>query len=240
VDEAHRLLHRARGRLKVHLWIDTGMSREGVMPGEALALAHAIHKCPTLRLQGIATHLSCLEKGDLAAIEKGDLNSPTALQKHRFDQAVESIRAAGIGVDALLHAGSSDALRFGLSPVYYDMLRIGSLLFENPRPEARNYTWKTRILQVKTLPKGWPVDYGAKVRVEADTRVGLVAHVPHDEVTYLVRGRKVKKLLDHEYVITLDLSNLPDIGEGEEVTLVLPDPNSTLYSTSSTPVTLKE
>src|SRR5947209_13209870 len=30
VDEANRLLQRARGILKVHLWIDTGMSREGV------------------------------------------------------------------------------------------------------------------------------------------------------------------------------------------------------------------
>src|SRR5262245_43835139 len=39
VDEANSLLQRARGILKVHLWIDTGMSREGLMPDEALALA---------------------------------------------------------------------------------------------------------------------------------------------------------------------------------------------------------
>ena len=131
-------------------------------------------------------------------------------------------------------------LRFGVTPVYYNMLRIGTMLFENPSPEHRNYTWKTKILQVKTLPKGWCIDYDCHVTVEVDTRVGLVAHVPNDEVTYLVRGQRVKKLLDHEHVIVLDLSHLPDVREGEEVTIILPGPNSPLDSSSSTPVTLRD
>ena len=73
---------------------------------------------------------------------------------------------------------------------------------------------------------------------------------PNNEVTYLLRGQKVNKLLDHEYVIVLDISHLHDVREGEEVTLVLPDepvirrppqPNSPLDSSwSSAPVTLRE
>jgi alanine racemase len=250
VDEANRLLQRARGILKVHLWIDTGLSREGVMPDDALALARAVKQSPKLHLQGIATHFCCLEKGDLAAIEKGSLDNQTALQKHRFDEVVEAIHAEGIGLDAIIHAGVSDALRFGLTPLYYNMLRIGVMLWENPSPEHRNYTWKTKILQVKTLPKGWCIDYGCDVTVKVDTRVGLVAHIPNDEVTYLVRGERVNKLLDHEYVIILDISHLPDVREGEEVTMVLPDevvlrrppePNSPLDSSwSSAPVTLRD
>ena len=240
VDEANRLLQHARGALKVHLWIDTGLSREGVMPGDALALARAVNQSPKLHLQGIATHFCCNEKGDLAAIEKGNLDNRTALQKHRFDEVVEAIHAEGIGLDAIIHAGASDVLRFGVTPVYYNMLRISTMLFENPSPEHRNYTWKTKILQVKTLPKGWCIDYDCKVTVEVDTRVGLVAHVPNEEVTYLVRGQRVNKLLDHEYVIVLDMSHLPDVQEGEEVTLILPEPNSPLDSSSSTPVTLRD
>jgi alanine racemase len=250
VDEANRLLQHARGTLKVHLWIDTGISREGVMPDDALAVARAVNQSPKLHLQGIATHFCCLGKGDLAAIEQGNLDNQTALQKHRFDEVVEAIHAEGIGLDAIIHAGSSDTLRFGLTPVYYNMLRIGGMLFENPSPEHRNYTWKTRIQQVKTLPKGWCIDYGCDVTAKVDTRVGLVAHVPNDEVTYLVRGEKVNKLLDHEYVIILDISHLPDVREGEEVTMILPDeavtgrppvPNSPLDSSwASGPVTLRD
>jgi hypothetical protein len=68
-----------------------------------------------------------------------------------------------------------------------------------------------------------------------------VAHVPNDEVTYLVRGQKVKKLLDHEYVIVLDLSHLPDVREGEEVTIMLPGPDSPFDSSwSLAPVTLRD
>jgi alanine racemase len=240
VDEANRLLQRARGILKVHLWIDTGLSREGVMPDDALALARAVNQSPKLHLQGIATHFCCLEKGDLAAIEKGNLDNHTALQKRRFDEVVKAIHAQGIGLDAIIHAGTSDALRFGMTPVYYNMLRIGWMLFENPSPEHRNYTWKTNILQVKTLPKGWCIDYECQKTAEVDTRVGLVAHVPNDEVTYLVRGQRVNKLLDHEYVIVLDLSHLPDVREGEEVNIVPPEDDSGLNSTYSTPVTLRD
>ena len=80
-----------------------------------------------------------------------------------------------------------------------------------------------------------------KVTVEVDTRVGLVAHVPDDAVTYLVRGQRVKKLLDHEYVIVLDISHLPDVREGEEVAIILPEPNSPLdTSWSLAPVTLRD
>jgi alanine racemase len=250
VDEANRLLQRARGTLKVHLWIDTGLSREGVMPDDALAVARAVKQSPKLQLQGIATHFCCLDKADLAAIEKGNLDNQTALQKHRFDEVVKAIHAEGIGLDAIIHAGVSDTLRLGLTPLYYNMLRIGGMLWENPSPEHRNYTWKTRILQVKTLPKGWCIDYGCDVTAKVDTRVGLVAHVPNDEVTYLVRGERAKKLLDHGYVIILDISHLADVREGEEVTLVLPDevvtgrppvPNSPLDSSwSEAPVTLRD
>jgi alanine racemase len=162
------------------------------------------------------------------------------LQKHRFDGVVEAIHAEGIGLDAILHAASSDALRFGVTPIYYNMLRIGTMLFENPSPEHRNYTWKTKILLVKTLPKGWCIDYDCKVRAKVDTRVGLVAHVPNDEVSYLVRGQRVNKLLDHENVITLDISHLPDVREGDEVTIILPEPNSPLDSTRTTPVSLRD
>jgi alanine racemase len=190
------------------------------MPADGLALARAVNQSSKLHLQGIATHFCCNEKEDLEAIEKGDLENQTALQKSRFDEIVAAIHAEGIGRDAIIHAGASDVLRDGVTPVYYDMLV--NLLFENPSPEHRNYTWRTSILQVKTLPAGWCVDYDCEVTVETDTPVGLVAHIPYDDVIYRVRGQRVKTLLDHEDLIVLDLSHLPDVREGEVVDIILP------------------
>lgn len=240
VDEANRLLQHASGVLQVHLWIDTGMGREGVMPVDALALAHAVNQSSKLHLQGIATHFCCNYEEDLAAIGNGDLKNRTALHKSRFDEAVAAIRSEGVGLDAIIHAGASAALRHGTTPVYYDMLRIGTMLFENPSPEHRNYAWRTKILQVKTLPEGSCLDYDCLEPLDADTPVGLVTHIPNDEVTYQVRGQMVETLADHEYVVVLDLSRLPDVQEGEEVEIILPDPNSPLDSPLSVPVTLRE
>jgi len=240
VDEADRLLQHASGVLQVHLWIDTGMGREGVMPVDALALAQAVDQSSKLHLQGIATHFCCNYEGDLAAIGNGDLKNQTALQKSRFDEAVAAIRSEGVGLDAIIHAGASAALKHGTTPVYYDMLRIGTMLFENSSPEHRNYKWRTTILQVKTLPEGSCLDYDCREPLAADTPVGLVSHIPNDEVTYQVRGKIVKPLADHEYVVVLDLSRLPDVQEGEEVEIILPDLNSPLDTPLSVPVTLRE
>ena len=80
-----------------------------------------------------------------------------------------------------------------------------------------------------------------EVTAEVDTRVGLVAHVfPYDEVIYLVRGQRVNELLDHEYVIVLDLSHFPDVREGEEVDMIFPEPHSPLLTWSPATVTLRE
>jgi hypothetical protein len=58
----------------------------------------------------------------------------------------------------------------------------------------------------------------------------------------IMENERVNKLLDHEHVIILDISHLPDVREGEEVTIILPDevvlrrppePNSPLDSSWS-------
>lgn len=240
VERANQLLQATDtdSQLKVHLWIDTGISREGVMPNKALPLARAIDKSKYLHLQGIATHFCCLDDKDMVEIKKNNRKNKTALQKHRFDRILNKIHGEGIGRNAIIHASSSDGLRYGLTPVYYDMLRVGSLLFENPLPKQRNYHWTTKITQIKTLPKGWCVNYGCDEQIDEDTKVGIVSHIPDDEVNYYIRGKKVEKLLDHEVIVVLDLSTLPEVKEGEEVTMVFSGDDSPLDTSYSAPVTL--
>jgi alanine racemase len=240
VLDAHRRLARTGSRLRVHLWVDTGMTREGVMPNEALPLARAIADSPYLHLQGVATHFCCLEEDDRTALEENDLENQTTLQKHRFDQVIESLHAEGLGLDAIVHAGSSDAIRYQLDQIYYDMLRVGTMLFENPRSTRRNYTWTTRILQTKTLPEGWCVDYGCYDWLTRETRVGILAHIPDDEAAYFIGGQQVEVLLHHETVIVLDITNLQNVAEGTEVSIVLSGDDSPLDTYSNSPVTLQD
>ena len=99
---------------------------------------------------------------------------------------------------------------------------------------------KVAALQVKTMPKGWCVSYGCDDRWDEEIQVGLVGHVPDDEVDYYIRGKKVEKFLDHKTVIVLDLSEFSDVGVGEEVTMVFKGDNSVLNTSYSAPITLQD
>lgn len=221
VEAAEQVLSTTGGTLKVHLWVDTGMGREGVVPEEALPLARAVEDAPHLELAGIATHFSTITEEDGAAIERNDTSNTTVAQKNRFDGAVASIRDAGLGQDALIHAGASDVLANDLEPLYYDLLRVGGMFFGATVPEERVYSWTTELNQVKTLPAGWCIDYGCTEPTTEPKKVGMINHIPtrENELTYTVGGKQVPVLLDHGTVLTLDLSEVPDAAAGDEVVI---------------------
>lgn len=228
------------GPLRVHLWVDTGMGREGVVPDDALPVARAIEDAPHLELAGIATHFNSITADDPAAIEANDLTNNTVLQKNRFDGAVAQIRDAGMGQDALIHAGASAVLLNGVAALHYDLMRIGGAFFGASLPEERIYSWTTELAQVKTLPAGWCLDYDCTTPTEAPMKVGLVHHVPAREnaVVFTVRGVRVPELLNYGSVVTLDLSGVPDAVAGDEVTLDFhPDAYYTPDGSAPLPVT---
>ncbi|GAA1673002.1 hypothetical protein GCM10010977_27550 [Citricoccus zhacaiensis] len=220
VAAAEEIVAGTGGTLRVHLWVDTGMGREGVTPDQALPLARAVEEAKHLELTGIATHFSSVTEHDAAAIQVGDTTNTTVAQKTRFDGAVAQIRDAGLGQDALIHAGASDVLLNELDPLYYDLMRIGGMFFGGSA-ENRVYSWTMKLQQVKTLPAGWCIDYGCTEPTQAPKKVGVITHVPGREtqVVFSVGGQEVPVLLNHRNVITLDLSNVPDAVVGDEVVI---------------------
>lgn len=242
-ERANAVMEGMQGELRVHLWIDTGFGREGVTPDDALSLATAIEASPHLKLRGIATHLCCVTKDDKKALASNDLTNKAVLQKSRFDSAVAGIRDAGLGKEALLHVGASDVLANNLEPLYYDMLRVGGMFFISNPASGELYSWKTSIKQVKKLPKGWCIDYGCETTTTKATLVGLVGQIPlrDDPIAFVVRGKTAPVLLNHQTVVTLDLSSIPDAAEGDEVIIKFNPANDQLLdATPPLPVTLKK
>jgi alanine racemase len=238
VREADAALRPSRARLGVHLWIDTGLGREGVAPGDALPLARAIARSARLDLVGLATHLCCARASDREALARGDTAAPTVAQRQRFDAAVAAIRGAGLGQQARLHAGASDVVRHRLAPLYYDLVRVCCLFFENPAGTPRTYTWTARVFLVKTLPAGWCLDYGCERRTSRATRVAVIGHVPSAEVTYVLRGQAVPVLLHSDHVVSLDVTDVPGVTEQDPVTLILGDRRGILQSQAPIPVAI--
>jgi alanine racemase len=155
--------------LKVHLWIDVGMGREGVLPEDALPLARLIRKSKTLTLAGVATHFPIpmkSNKSGSAWLHQGNYR----LYQKKFNRVLNLLKSHGcLPANALIHAGASNVVNQGLRNLYYNMVRIGSLIYFGDRPY---FTYVQKILQIKDLQG--PYGYKRKVQNQPGvTRVAL-------------------------------------------------------------------
>ncbi|NLJ81460.1 MAG: alanine racemase, partial [Firmicutes bacterium] len=95
VFEPHiaRLLSKAAVKLqkpaKVHIKVDTGMGRLGLLPSQFGGLVQLVQGLPGLEIQGVFTHFAQAEQEDLKY---------TRWQWERFNKVREELRAKGISV----------------------------------------------------------------------------------------------------------------------------------------------
>jgi alanine racemase len=155
---------------KLHLKIDTGMGRIGVLPSEAAPLAQKIKDCG-LELAGIYTHFHSAFQSDL---------KPTEEQLAIFLAAVRSIKQAGIDT-GIVHAANSAAM-LRLKESHLSMVRPGTILYGQypsehiPRVLDLRNTWtlKTRISFIKNVPAGYKIGYGSEFRTRRPSRIAVI------------------------------------------------------------------
>jgi len=162
---------RRRGPLDAHLKLDTGMGRLGVpleRAGELTARAGAAG----IRLVGLMTHFACADTDDPA-----DMSSLTRDQLRRFSDADRAVIAAGAPVRVRHVANSSGALLF--PEARFDLVRTGIAIYGNGRwPAGADRTQAMRLVtevaQLRELPVGASVGYGATWRATRPTRVAVL------------------------------------------------------------------
>jgi alanine racemase len=157
------------------------------------------------------------------------------LQHRRFEEAIAQIKAKNIKIPKLHLANSAATL---VDPrLHYDMVRVGLCVYGlYPAPHLQNtislkpvLQLKARVTHVKTITKGTGVSYGHKFIAPKDIRLAVVGigyadGVPRhlsNKIQVLIRGQRVPQIgtitMDQ---LMLDVSSLPDIQEGEIVTLL--------------------
>lgn len=143
--------------ISVHMKIDTGMGRLGILPEEAVAFARFIQSLPGLELAGILTHFATADENDVTYFH---------LQLRRFEGALAALAAAGVPTGIRHAANSAAAIDF--PEAAYDMVRIGLAMYGVP-PSERSATrvelkpalrLLARLSSVKRLPSGHGVSYG--------------------------------------------------------------------------------
>ena len=174
INELNRAANAQNKTVAVHLKIDTGMSRIGCKPSEAVKLATQIVRAKNLRLQGVATHF---------AVADSDSESDRAFTKgqlERFSDAVEAIRQTGIHIP-LVHAANSGAVQM-MPEAQFDMVRPGLLAYGylpiqgtataiDVKPVMELVT---QVVLIKQIRAGTCVSYGRNWTAPQDTYIATL------------------------------------------------------------------
>jgi alanine racemase len=160
---------RLQKKIKVHLKIDTGASRLGILPKDALDFVKALQKLKHLEIEGLWSHFASSEsdrnytKTQYKTLKSVDEN----LQNNGFNIQIKHIACSS----AILNTKFTheNAVRLGLSlyGLYPNKKRTIKL-----KPAL---SWYTTIIQTKNLPKGTKVGYGATFMTTKPTMIAILA-----------------------------------------------------------------
>ena len=212
--------------LPVHIKLDTGMSRLGTNWQQAAEFVQLVQGLPHLDIASIYSHLATADSPDSKVMEE---------QHRRFEEAIAHIKAKGIKIPSLHLANSAATLAD--SRFHYDMVRVGLAMYGlYPATHLHNQIklqpvlqLKARVTQVKTIAAGTGVSYGHHFIAPQEMRLAVVGigyadGVPRhlsNQMEVLIRGQRVPQIgaitMDQ---IMLDVSSIPDLQEGEIVTLL--------------------
>ncbi|UCC65945.1 MAG: alanine racemase [Deltaproteobacteria bacterium] len=213
-------------RVPVHIKVDTGMGRIGVLYEEAPAFFDQVRRFENLEIEGIASHFSTADEEDTSFAEE---------QLRRFSWTIEEIKKMGI-VPSLCHIANSAAL-FNLPAAHLNLVRLGIMLYGSyPSPSLKEkitlrqvMSWKSRVADLKEVPQGSPISYG---RTFFTPRPSLIAAVPigyadgysrlfSNRGEVLIMGRRVpvvgRVCMDWTMV---DVTDVPGVEAGDEVVLM--------------------
>ena len=210
---------------RVHVKVDTGMGRLGVLPERALDLLQAVHDASRLSLCGIMTHIAAPEGAA----------SPAAVEQLVvFDAVLRRARERGLD-GGWIHAGNSaciftdlgthyDAVRPGISA--YGVLPDGLSGASELRPVLSLHT---QVVFLKDVPAGAPVGYGSTWHAPAATRIATLPVGYSDGLSWrlgnrgevLVRGQRARIVgrVSMDYT-TIDVGDIPGVQVGDRVTLI--------------------
>lgn len=153
---------------KIHIKIDTGMGRIGVLAQDALAFIKKVHRYKFVSIEGVFTHLAC---ADLR-------NDFTVGQLEVFECLKKELLREGIAV-ALFHAANSmGVIAYGGS--HFNMARPGLMIYGlYPKEGLRirlkpALSLKTKVVYTKRVPKGYGISYGHTYVTKNETTIATL------------------------------------------------------------------
>ncbi|RPI98744.1 MAG: alanine racemase, partial [Chloroflexi bacterium] len=213
-------------RVPVHIKVDSGMGRFGLLADEVLPFVEAIAALPGLVIEGLFSHFAAADSAD---------KTYTRQQLETFQTVRARLAASGYAIP-LCHVANS-AATLDLPEMHLNAVRIGIALYglhpsnevEPVVPLQPALALKSHVARVRTLPAGSSISYG---RTYITPRAMPVALIPvgygdgyhrlmSNRGAVLIHGQRapiVGRVCMDQFVV--DVSTVESVKVGDEVVLI--------------------
>ena len=225
VEQLDRLGRRLGLRARVHLNVDTGMGRLGVLPSEAPRLLDAIRAADCVELAGLMTHVSA---------PSGGLAPGTADQVRAFLGVLEHAESVGIRPPSV-HLANSATLFTGVRGPF-DTVRPGISAYGILPAEVPGsselvpvMSLRSSVVFLKDLPAGAPVGYDSRWVAPRPSRIATLPIGYNDGLPWRLSGRGEALIGGHLAPIvgrismdytTIDVTDIPGVSVGDAATFL--------------------
>lgn len=210
---------------KIHMAVDTGMSRIGVRPESAGEFARGVSCMPGIEIEGMFSHFALADAKDKSFAYK---------QLDRFRLAISEVEKTGVNIP-IKHIANSAAI-LEMPEAHFDMVRAGIILYGLwPSDEVEHVIdlepvmeLKARMVYVKDLHPGESISYGCTFIAQRESRIGTLPVGYADGYTRMFSGKAQVDYHGRRAPIAgricmdqcmVDLTDVPEIRQGDAVTL---------------------
>lgn len=234
IKEINECAKKAGKKALVHIKTDTAMSRIGIKPD--IGGADFVKEClsmDSIETEGIFTHFAKADERDKSSVLK---------QLAVFRDFLETLYKE-TGYDFPIKHCSNSAGIIELREANMDMVRAGITLYGLwPSDEtSRNVvtlrpalSLKSHIVYIKEISKGTCISYGGTFQAEKPMRIATIPVGYGDgyprglsnKGSVLIKGKRAPilgRVCMDQFMV--DITDIPDAGEGDEVTLIGKDEN---------------
>lgn len=215
-------------RPKVHIKIDTGMRRLGVMPEEARDFLDAVRKAG-FDVEGAYTHFAVADSLDEEDVQFTK-EQAQLFEKLDLDVRIKHVCNSGASVSKVVNC--FDYVRVGIAS--YGLQPSDSVYSNELKPVL---TWKSVVSHVKTIQPGDSISYGRTFKAFMEMKIATIPvgyadgywrHLSNKGYV-LINGEKcpiVGRVCMDQFMV--DVSHLDDVKIGDEVVLIGKQGNNTI------------
>ncbi len=224
--EKYNILAEKQGiKKKIHIKIDTGMGRIGLLPDQAIGFIQEASHLSNIEIEGLMTHFATADEKD---------KEYTYQQWERFKYVVRELEKLGIGIP-LKHAGNSATI-IDLAEFQLNMIRPGISLYGLlPSEDVSSLTlkpiltWKARVDFIKEVPLGTNISYGATYVTKNKSKIATIplgyadgySRLLSNKGYVLINGQRaaiVGRVCMDQFMV--DVTDISNVKIGDEVVLI--------------------